>query len=78
MSEQIFTKEQLASFDGLEGRKAYVAIDGIVYDVTEAKGWKTRVHHGNKAGNDVTAGIARSPHGLRVLEKLPVVGKLQD
>lgn len=78
MAEQVFTKEQLATFDGMDGRKAYVAIDGIVYDVTDAKGWQKRVHHGNKAGQDVTAGLGRSPHGPRVLEKLPVVGKLQD
>ena len=31
-----FTLEELAEFDGREGRPAYVAYDGMVYDVTES------------------------------------------
>ena len=77
MTEQTFTKEQLATYNG-EGKPAYIAVDGVVYDVTNAKGWQELVHHGNKVGNDVTAGLAKSPHGPRVLAKLPVVGKLVD
>ena len=34
MEEQVFTKESLAQFDGKDGRPAYVAYQGKVYDVT--------------------------------------------
>lgn len=78
MAEKKFTKAELAQFDGQNGNKAYVAVDGVVYDVTNVAAWKDGAHHGNKAGNDVTAGLGHSPHGERVLKKLEVVGKLVD
>ncbi|NLG57268.1 MAG: cytochrome B5, partial [Clostridiales bacterium] len=28
------TLEELKAFDGKEGRRAYIAVDGIIYDVT--------------------------------------------
>jgi predicted heme/steroid binding protein len=31
-----FTLEELAEFDGREGRAAYVAYEGVVYDITTA------------------------------------------
>jgi len=31
VTEQAFTLEALAQYDGLEGRKAYIAVDGVVY-----------------------------------------------
>ena len=78
MTEKIFTLDELKNYDGKEGRKAYIAVDGVVYDVTNVAAWKDGAHHGNKAGNDVTAGLGHSPHGERVLKKLEVVGKLVD
>ncbi|WP_290033110.1 cytochrome b5 domain-containing protein [Ligilactobacillus cholophilus] len=77
MSLKEFTKEELKQFDGKNGHKAYVAIEGDVYDVTDIPGWKNGEHHGNLAGNDVTdALLNKSPHGTRVLSKLTKVGKL--
>lgn len=75
-TEKIFTIEELAAFNGKEGKSAYMAIDGIVYDVTNVKAWKKGVHHGIKAGTDGSKKIQSSPHGKKVLTKLPVVGKL--
>jgi predicted heme/steroid binding protein len=70
-----FTKEELAKFDGQEGRKAYVAVDGIVYDVTPIKPWEGGKHFkGAHAGADMSAKILESPHGKAVLEKLEKVG----
>ena len=34
MTEKIFTLDELKNYDGKEGRKAYIAVDGVVYDVT--------------------------------------------
>lgn len=75
--EKLFTKEDLAQFDGKSGRKAYIAVDGVVYDVTGQKSWKNGRHKmGIKAGTDASNKIGSSPHGKGVLKRLPVVGKL--
>lgn len=75
MTEKEFTKEELAQFDGKEGRKAYIACDKVVYDVTENHSWKNGQHHGIKAGVDATKALQRSPHKESVLKALPVVGQ---
>ncbi len=70
------TITELANFDGQNGRKAYIAVDSVIYDVTDVKAWKGGKHKGNKAGNDVTAKIAKAPHQKSTLKKLNKVGKL--
>lgn len=76
MTEKIFTLDELKNYDGKEGRKAYIAVDGVVYDVTNVAAWQGGTHHGNNAGNDVSDRIFKAPHGKSTLEKLEVVGKL--
>lgn len=76
MTEKIFTLDELKNYDGKEGRKAYIAVDGVVYDVTNVAAWQGGTHHGNKAGNDVSDRIVKAPHGKSTLEKLEIVGKL--
>lgn len=79
MADKKFTKEELKKFDGKNGNKAYVAVEGNVYDVTNVAAWNGGEHHGNKAGNDVTdALLNQSPHGTKVLQKLTKVGTLVD
>lgn len=73
-----FTKESLAKFDGKNGRPAYVAIDGEVYDVTGNPHWAEGEHHGNLAGRDLTVEIGQSPHGKSVLGKLKKVGTYEE
>ena len=36
---RIFTPEELAEFDGRDGKPAYVAYDGLVYDVSGGPTW---------------------------------------
>ncbi|MCK5808668.1 hypothetical protein KAH37_06770, partial [bacterium] len=57
---------------------AWVAIDGVVYDVTHNKSWCCGSHHGIKAGQDLTERIKKSPHGTKTLANLPIIGKLDD
>ena len=74
-----FTLDELAQFNGENGNPAYVAVDGIVYDVTNVPAWKNGMHNGNTAGQDLTDVIMnQSPHGPKVLEKLDVVGKIVE
>ena len=71
------TLEQLKQYDGKNGNPAYVAVDGIIYDVTNVKAWRNGEHNGYSAGNDLTDIIKnKSPHGVKNLEGLPIVGKL--
>lgn len=73
-----FTLEELAKYNGKDGNRAYVAVDGIVYDVTDVPPWKGGEHQGRvSAGKDLSKEIEDlSPHGKSVLEDLPVVGTL--
>lgn len=72
-----FTLAELANYDGQSGRQAYVAVDGVVYDVTNASNWTNGSHNGVRlAGTDASSVILSSPHGKSVLTNLPVVGTL--
>jgi predicted heme/steroid binding protein len=71
------TIEELAQYNGMNGNPAYVAVDGTVYDVTNAKNWKNGQHQScTVAGVDLTSSMPKSPHGNSVLNGLPVVGTL--
>ena len=71
-----FTTAELATYDGLNGHKAYIAVSGKVYDVTNAEGWHNGSHQGVQAGQDLTLIITSAPHGTSVLSKLKIVGTL--
>jgi predicted heme/steroid binding protein len=71
------TAEELAAFDGQNGNPAYVAVDGVVYDVTNVPAWKNGAHNGNQAGKDLSDVIGKAPHKDSVLKNLKVVGKLK-
>lgn len=73
-----FTTAELATYDGQNGHKAYIAVDGKVYDVTNAEGWHNGSHQGMSAGQDLTLIITMAPHGKDVLKSLKIVGTLTN
>ncbi len=80
--EKTFTVAELAEFDGQDGRAAYVAVDGVVYDVSDSARWPEGRHFscnlGAMARNDLSAEIEQAPANMRaLLEKMPIVGKLE-
>lgn len=77
--EQTFTIEELSTFTGKDGSPAYIAIDGVVYDVTRESQWRGGIHNGFEAGKDLTDEIKNmSPHGVSKLRGVPIVGKLVE
>ena len=79
MSQQLrsFTAEELAAYDGKDGRPVYVAANGKVYDLSGSKLWKLGRHMSrHDAGHDLSADLAQAPHGMDRLERYPQVGVL--
>ena len=71
------TLEELKAFNGKNGARAYVAVDGIIYDMTDALPWKNGDHNGFEAGNDLSEAIKNvSPHGISKLANVKPVGIL--
>jgi predicted heme/steroid binding protein/uncharacterized membrane protein len=72
------TRDVLAENDGRNGKPAFVACDGIVYDISESKRWKNGQHmRRHEAGRDLTADIQAAPHQQDLLERFPRVGMMQ-
>jgi len=79
MKMKIFTKEELARYNGKNGAPAYVAYKGKVYDVSSSFHWSGGKHQVlHNAGEDLTDGFEKAPHGAELLEKFPMVGRLED
>ena len=73
-----FDQEELSTFDGKEGRPAYVAHQGRIVNVSNSKLWKGGLHmKRHHAGMDLTTDIKGAPHGPEMLEKYPQVGVLK-
>lgn len=71
------TPEQLAGYDGKEGRPAYFAYEGKIYDATASRLWKNGVHVGrHQAGQDLTETLKLAPHGSEKVAQMPEVGVL--
>jgi predicted heme/steroid binding protein len=76
-TERKFTMEELKRYDGKDGRPAYVAYKGKVYDVTDSPLWASGDHQGlHEAGRDLTAEITEAPHGEETLANMKMVGVL--
>lgn len=72
-----FSSEALSYFDGKEGRPAYFAYRGKVFDVSSSKLWREGSHmKKHTAGNDLTDLLKTAPHGEEKILGMPVVGSL--
>lgn len=72
------TLEQLKRYDGREGRPAYIAVDGKIYDVSTEPTWGGATHFGIQAGNDVSKEFKSCHNDMNILSKLKVVGVLKN
>ena len=79
---ETFTLAELAGFNGKDGKPAYVAVDGVVYDVTGASQWPQGDHVpcdlDAAAGKDLSEVLKQAPARMRgYIEAKPVVGTLE-
>ncbi|MDR3597292.1 cytochrome b5 domain-containing protein [Clostridium sp.] len=74
-----FTLSELAQYDGSYGRPAYVAVNGIVYDMSKEITWSGGKHFNLMAGKDLTEEFMACHGMLKILTKLNKIGiLLQD
>lgn len=77
-SELQFSEMELRRFNGQAGRPAYIAYDGVVYDVTHSTLWRDGMHRNlHYAGLDLTRSLRKAPHDASVFARLRRVGLLQ-
>jgi predicted heme/steroid binding protein len=75
-TQREFTLEELSQYTGSHGNPAYVAIEGIVYDISNYRAWSEGTHFGLIAGQDLTNQFD-SCHGIiDILTNAPKVGIL--
>lgn len=68
-----FTLEELAKYNGQNGKHSYVAVDGVVYDVSGI--FINGQHYEHVAGKELTQEFF-SKHAKKQIEKYKVVGEL--
>ena len=75
---RVFTKKELVKYNGKNGRKAYVSIDGIIYDVTKIPKWKGGNHYGIEAGKVLDKEFLQCHLGkLDILKYAVAIGVLE-
>lgn len=70
------TKSQLSLRNGQDKEEIWVALNGLVYDVTISKLWRNGKHYEHWAGQDLTDELKDAPHTANVFDKFKVIGKL--
>jgi len=72
------SREELEENAGGEGKSAFVAVNGDVYDLSASPAWKNGEHMGeHHAGCDLTEALERAPHGVEMLARYRKVGELE-
>jgi len=71
------TPDELSGYDGKEGRPAYFAYDGQVFDATGSRLWRDGSHVSRHlAGFDLTDALKLAPHGEEKVTSMPSVSNL--
>ena len=71
--EKTFTIAELAKFDGNNGNPPYVAVDGVVYDMTGI--FQNGKHYSHFAGQELSKAFYLK-HAKSQITKYPAVGRL--
>jgi predicted heme/steroid binding protein len=74
----LFSRAQLALRNGQDRPEVWVALHGVIYDVSKSRLWNKGKHYEHWAGQDLTDELPDAPHNEKVFDKFKVVGKLAD
>lgn len=77
--EPDITPEELMMNNGKNGNPAYVAVNGVVYNMSNVPAWAAATHFGMSAGQDLTEEfLACHANQAIILSNLQEVGRLED
>ena len=74
LENMVFDEETLKEYNGADGKSAYIAVDGIVYDITDQKFLPGRINRDLRPGRDATRLIQKTPQIIEDIKMLPIVG----
>ncbi|EOR94628.1 hypothetical protein ADIARSV_2226 [Arcticibacter svalbardensis MN12-7] len=79
MEEELpfYTRSQLALRNGQDKPQIWVALNGVIYDVTESRLWKNGTHYEHWAGQDLTEELADAPHTELVFLRFKKIGQIR-
>ncbi|MGE5556846.1 MAG: cytochrome b5 domain-containing protein [Methanocella sp.] len=78
MAQRKVTRQELESNDGKNGKPAWFAYQGKVYDVSESSFWIDGQHMGmHDAGKDLTEELDMAPHNVENFDRVKFVGELE-
>ena len=77
IAEDELTTSDLSRFDGRDGKPAYFAYNGRIFDASSSRMWKNGLHMGrHQAGLDLSEALGQAPHGDEKILGIPEVAKL--
>ena len=71
-------RAHLALRNGVDREEIWIAYKGNVYEVTQSRHWRSGIHYGHWAGQDLTEELAEAPHAEEVFARMVLIGKLSD
>jgi predicted heme/steroid binding protein len=72
-----YSRSYLALRNGQDKPEIWVALHGLIYDVTVSRLWRDGKHYEHWAGQDLTDELKDAPHDAKVFDKFKVIGKLK-
>jgi predicted heme/steroid binding protein len=78
--DRLITALELHRNTGERGTRMWIALSGLVYDVTDCPKWRSGLHEGQHfAGQDLTGEFPEAPHGDEVFKHVcaQIIGRLQ-
>lgn len=73
-----YTRSQLALRNGCDRDEIWCAFQGVIYDVSKSRLWRSGKHYEHWAGQDLTDELVDAPHSEQVFTRFTAVGRLVD
>ena len=73
-----YRRSQLALRNGQDRPEVWCAYQGVIYDVSDSRLWRSGQHYEHWAGQDLTQELSAAPHDERVFARFTAVGRIKD